>query len=159
MPKQPACAAAINSSGLVPLPSPKRALKPYGVSWSVALWVVRLPLPSLPEPDHAALAWRLMLAIRCPPDCAAPGSGDGKPVADGIETRPVANVERAGSPRGFLVPLGIRTAHRLNWRSTGTAEQDYPMTQQTGTHQTGTQQTGELFSLEEATIADLHQAI
>ena len=26
--KQPACAAPINSSGLVPLPSPKRALKP-----------------------------------------------------------------------------------------------------------------------------------
>src|SRR6516225_4321807 len=58
--KQPACAAAISSSGLVPLPSPKRAVNEYGVSFSVALWVARLPLPSLPLPCHSALACRLI---------------------------------------------------------------------------------------------------
>src|SRR4051794_2782257 len=69
--KQPACAAAINSSGLVPLPSPNRALNEYGVSFSVALCVVRLPLPSLPLPCHSALACRLMLAMEHLLFCAA----------------------------------------------------------------------------------------
>src|ERR1700722_14458489 len=77
MPKHPACAAAISSSGLGPLPSPKRALKLYGVSLSVALCVVRLPEPSLPEPSHTADARRLMLAIQCPPDCPMPQIGEG----------------------------------------------------------------------------------
>jgi hypothetical protein len=45
---QPACATAISSSGFVPLASPNRALKPWGVSFRVPLWVVRLPVPSLP---------------------------------------------------------------------------------------------------------------
>ena len=39
--KQPAWAAAISSSGLVPFSSPKRILKLYGVSFSVPLCVVR----------------------------------------------------------------------------------------------------------------------
>ena len=55
MVKQPACAAAISSSGLVPLPSPKRATNEYGVSLSVALCVVSAPLPSLPLKGDYAL--------------------------------------------------------------------------------------------------------
>src|SRR6202012_2364079 len=61
--KQPACAAAISSSGLVPLPSPNRAVNEYGVSFRVALCVVRLPLPSLPLACQTALARRLMLSM------------------------------------------------------------------------------------------------
>src|SRR5262249_3904786 len=62
MVKQPACAAAISSSGLVPLPSPNRVVKEYGVSASVPLWVVSAPRPSLPEPLQAAVALRLIVA-------------------------------------------------------------------------------------------------
>src|SRR5262245_20395149 len=61
--KQPACAAAMSSSGLVPLPSPNRAVNEYGVSASVPLWVVRAPRPSLPEPLHAAVAFLLIVAM------------------------------------------------------------------------------------------------
>ena len=44
--KQPAWAAAINSSGLVPLPSSKRVLKEYCVSARTPLSVEIVPLPS-----------------------------------------------------------------------------------------------------------------
>src|SRR5215813_2745135 len=40
MEKHPACEAASSSSGLVPLVSPKRVLKPYGVVVRTPLWVV-----------------------------------------------------------------------------------------------------------------------
>jgi len=58
--KQPAWAAAINSSGLVPGPSSKRALKPYRVLLSTPLCVVILPLPSLRPPVQAADAVRFI---------------------------------------------------------------------------------------------------
>src|SRR3954462_4512423 len=41
--KQPACAAASNSSGLVPLPSSKRLWKEYGVDERTPLAVERSP--------------------------------------------------------------------------------------------------------------------
>ena len=41
--KQPACAAAISSSGLVPTPSAKRVLNEYWVLFKVVLWVVISP--------------------------------------------------------------------------------------------------------------------
>jgi hypothetical protein len=54
MVKQPACAAPINSSGLVPgLPS-NRLLNPYGYSLSAPLLVEIAPLPSLMPPCQAA---------------------------------------------------------------------------------------------------------
>src|SRR5271165_53667 len=58
MVKQPAWAPAINSSGLVPLPSPKRATNEYGVSFSVPLWVEIVPAPSLAVPCQRAEALR-----------------------------------------------------------------------------------------------------
>ncbi len=42
--KQPACAAATNSSGFVPTPSSKREPNEYWVLFNVVLWVVKLPL-------------------------------------------------------------------------------------------------------------------
>src|SRR5712672_1920129 len=54
MVKQPAWAAAINSSGL------KRVLNEYGVSESTPESLERLPLPARPVPCHIALALRTM---------------------------------------------------------------------------------------------------
>src|SRR5450755_82982 len=62
--KHPACAAPSNSSGFVPLPSPKRALKPYGASLSTPDWVEMLPLPSLTVPCQRADALRCMFVSR-----------------------------------------------------------------------------------------------
>src|SRR5579872_6207282 len=58
MAKQPECAAAISSSGLVPIPLSKRVLKEYCVSLSTPLWVDILPFPSLSPPLHTAVAVR-----------------------------------------------------------------------------------------------------
>src|SRR5258708_15146161 len=58
--KQPACAAAISSSGLVPLPSAKRLVNEYWVSDSTPLSVEIVPLPSLRLPLHSADALRFM---------------------------------------------------------------------------------------------------
>jgi hypothetical protein len=52
--KHPACAAAINSSGFVPLPSSKRVLNEYCVLDSTPLSVDTVPLPSLRPPFHTA---------------------------------------------------------------------------------------------------------
>src|SRR5947207_85516 len=48
--KQLACAAAINSSGLVPFSSPNRRENEYGVPERTPLCVVIAPFPSLPVP-------------------------------------------------------------------------------------------------------------
>src|SRR5271166_5889091 len=66
--KQPACAAAISSSGFVPLPLSKRVPKEYCVSERVPLWVEMAPLPSLSPPDQAAEAVRCMTSslFYCP---------------------------------------------------------------------------------------------
>jgi hypothetical protein len=61
--KQSACAAAINSSGFVPIPSSKRVLNEYCVSLRTPLSVEIVPLPSLSPPFHWAEAFRLR-AIR-----------------------------------------------------------------------------------------------
>src|SRR5438128_11445591 len=61
--KQPACAAAISSSGLVPAPSSKRALKPYWVWFSTPLWVETVPLPSFRPPLQTALPLRLIIGF------------------------------------------------------------------------------------------------
>src|ERR1700719_4533079 len=58
MVKHPACAAANNSSGLVPIPFSKRVLKEYCVCFKVPLSVDRVPLPSLSPPVHTADALR-----------------------------------------------------------------------------------------------------
>src|SRR5713101_3228232 len=58
MVKQPACAAASSSSGLVPTPFSKRVLKEYWVCFSVPLSVEIEPLPLLRSPCHTALALR-----------------------------------------------------------------------------------------------------
>src|SRR6202035_3759763 len=63
MVKQPACAAAISSSGLVPTPSAKRALKLYCVSFNVPLWVEIVPLPSLRLPCQTADALRSIVYL------------------------------------------------------------------------------------------------
>src|SRR5438045_2898910 len=62
--KHPACAAPSSSSGLVPLPSPKRALNPYGASLSTPDCVEMLPLPSLTVPCQRADALRCMLGLQ-----------------------------------------------------------------------------------------------
>src|SRR6266446_3718937 len=64
MVKQPACAAAINSSGFVPLPSPKRAANEKGVSFNVPLCTDSVPLPSLTVPCHRAFALRCIVCLR-----------------------------------------------------------------------------------------------
>src|SRR6185312_4283632 len=59
--KQPACAAAISSSGLVPTPCSKRVLKEYCVLFNVVLWVEISPLPSFNVPFQCAFAVRFMM--------------------------------------------------------------------------------------------------
>src|SRR6202035_3671456 len=63
MVKQPACAAAISSSGLVPFSFSTRVLKEYGVSASTPDSVERFPLPARPVPRQTAFALRIMLHI------------------------------------------------------------------------------------------------
>src|SRR4051812_31928991 len=58
--KQPACEAASNSSGLVPTPSSNLDLYEYCALLSVELWVLRFPLPSLPDPFQTAVAVRFI---------------------------------------------------------------------------------------------------
>src|SRR5262249_20608887 len=58
--KQPAWAAAINSSGFVPLPSSNRVLNEYWVLDSTPLSVEIVPLPSLRPPFHSADALRFI---------------------------------------------------------------------------------------------------
>src|SRR5256884_516810 len=62
MVKQPACAAASNSSGLVPVPFSNRALKEYGVCRSTPLSVETVPLPSFNPPCHTAEPLRCMFS-------------------------------------------------------------------------------------------------
>jgi hypothetical protein len=56
--KQPACAAAISSSGLVPLACSKRVVKEYQASDRTPLSVEIVPLPSLRPPCQTADALR-----------------------------------------------------------------------------------------------------
>src|SRR6202521_3029924 len=67
MVKHPACAAANNSSGLVPIPFSKRVLNEYCVCFNTPLSVDKVPLPSLSPPVHTADALRSMcpLSLRC----------------------------------------------------------------------------------------------
>src|ERR1022692_4249317 len=58
MEKQPACAAAISSYGLVPAPFSKRVLKEYWVWLRTPLCVETVPFPSFKPPDQWALAVR-----------------------------------------------------------------------------------------------------
>src|SRR5262245_11891694 len=65
MVKQPACAAAINSSGFVPFSLSKRVLNEYGVCASTPESVERLPLPARPVPRQTAFALRIMECLLC----------------------------------------------------------------------------------------------
>jgi hypothetical protein len=58
--KHPACAAAINSSGLVPLAFSKRVVNEYGVFESTPLSLDIVPFPSLSDPFQTAEALRTM---------------------------------------------------------------------------------------------------
>src|SRR5579863_3557017 len=61
--KHPACAAAINSSGLVPMPFSKRVEKEYCALESTLLSVEMVPLPSLREPFQTAEAFRIIIVF------------------------------------------------------------------------------------------------
>src|SRR4051812_30477029 len=58
--KQPACAAAISSSGFVPAPDSKREPKEYSVFFSAPPGAVSEPLPALSEPVQTADAVRFI---------------------------------------------------------------------------------------------------
>jgi hypothetical protein len=60
MEKHAACAAAINSSGLVPGVFSNRVLNEYGVLFNTVLAEDTEPLPSLSPPFQIALALRCM---------------------------------------------------------------------------------------------------
>src|SRR6266704_6531932 len=61
--KQPACAAASSSSGLVPTPFSNRVLKEYCVCFSTPLSVEMVPLPSFKPPCHTADALRCITSL------------------------------------------------------------------------------------------------
>ena len=63
MVKHPAWAAAISSSGLVPTPSAKRALKLYCVPFNVPLCVEIVPLPSFRLPCQTADPLRSIVSL------------------------------------------------------------------------------------------------
>src|SRR5688500_3062904 len=67
MAKQPAWAAAMSSSGLVPAPFSKRVPKEYWVCLRTPLSLEMVPLPSLSPPCQMADALRLI--INCSFDC------------------------------------------------------------------------------------------
>ena len=58
--KQPACAAAISSSGFVPFPSSNRVLNEYCVFDKTPLSVDTVPLPSFNPPRHTAEPFRFI---------------------------------------------------------------------------------------------------
>src|SRR6185436_21172344 len=70
--KQPACAAPISSSGLVPTPSSNRVLNEYCVFDSTPLSVEIVPLPVLRSPFHIAEAERFIMSSAGP--AWAPGA-------------------------------------------------------------------------------------
>src|SRR5260370_20577415 len=61
--KQPACAAASSSSGLVPTPFSNRVAKEYCVCLSTPLSVEMVPLPSFKPPCHTADALRCITSL------------------------------------------------------------------------------------------------
>src|SRR6187431_2341228 len=61
--KQPACAAAMSSSGFVPGPFSKRVPKEYWASLSTPLSVEMAPLPAFKSPRQTADAFRFMFAL------------------------------------------------------------------------------------------------
>src|SRR5665213_558270 len=61
--KQPACAAAMSSSGLVPAAVSKRVANEYGVSFSTPLCVASAPWPLLRSPDQIADAVRFIAML------------------------------------------------------------------------------------------------
>src|SRR5882672_4709081 len=61
--KQPACAAASNSSGLVPTPFSNRVLKEYCVCFRTPLSVEIEPFPSFKPPCQTADALRCMISL------------------------------------------------------------------------------------------------
>src|SRR5258705_8841277 len=63
MEKQPACAAAISSSGLVPTPFSNRVLNEYCVFRSVPLSVEMEPLPDFRSPSQIADALRVIISF------------------------------------------------------------------------------------------------
>src|SRR5690242_16958858 len=63
MVKQPACAAAMSSSGLVPGVCSNRVAKLYGVSFSTPLCVASAPCPLLRSPDQIADAVRFIAVL------------------------------------------------------------------------------------------------
>src|SRR5215472_6604011 len=67
--KQPAWAAAINSSGLVPGCDSKRVAKEYGVFLRTPLGELRAPLPSFSPPLQCALAFLCMNACSSKSRC------------------------------------------------------------------------------------------
>src|SRR5690349_15321825 len=70
MEKQPACAAAISSSGLVPGWSPKRVPNEKGVLENTPLPEETAPAPSFKLPFHSALALRC-IPFSSPQDISA----------------------------------------------------------------------------------------
>src|SRR5512143_1935611 len=60
MVKHPACAAAISSSGFVPLPCSNRVWNEYGVPDNTPLAVEIVPLPSFRPPCQCAVALRVI---------------------------------------------------------------------------------------------------
>src|SRR6185369_15417184 len=70
--KQPACAAAINSSGFVPVPFSNLVLNEYCVFDRTPLAVETVPSPSSSPPSQCALPLRLIIAVLSPTGlCAA----------------------------------------------------------------------------------------
>src|ERR1700733_4275549 len=81
--KHPACAAAINSSGLVPFSFSNRVLNEYGVFASTPESDERSPFPARPLPRQTALALRIMgksplsnASTEYPGECAVPAAGE-----------------------------------------------------------------------------------
>src|SRR5437660_12550607 len=64
MDRQPACAAAMSSSGLVPLPFSNRVVNEYWVLERTPLSVETMPLPPFKSPCQTADAFRVII----PPD-------------------------------------------------------------------------------------------
>src|SRR5262245_9282693 len=89
--KHPAWAAAINSSGFVPVPLSNRVQNEYWVCESTPLSVETVPLPSFRPPRHSADAVRFMVSLDGPELEEAPvirnQSSGGRPGFKGAAAR------------------------------------------------------------------------
>src|SRR5207237_8269762 len=112
MEKQPACTAAISSSGVVPGVFSNRVANEYGVLYSTPLLAETTPLPSFRPPFQIALALRcIRLSWSGEVDCVLA-------IVDGAKLRCQATGQQCLADRSLTL-CSLRKSGQRNLRKSG----------------------------------------